>query len=663
MKTKASLVLWLLVCALFVVQCDKSTTEPNPPEPPKEEPKPTEKDPEPDPQPDPQPGEDEPQPKAFTAGGALCMAGDGAEKDQAFRYLDNSIYEIFTHLEAGKTFAFSATDPDTGTEGWRFTLNAAQKLIEMKEGTQEGKVSVTGEYRITLDFSKMEADLAHIDRVVLRHCNKDAWDAELSYKGAGEWEIKNYNVRISKLNGNLEERYKFIMFEDGVATHWGMAGTFGSQPTLDREDYFDLKKAESKQWAGAFKYAKELVDNQNFFRWFVNVSLRMQATGYTHSFSAPRDGALMYPATPSAWASAADSCTFILVDRFLNKDRGTFKQNAHHITGQNNSTLYWQQAYPMHTVLFSYERIKASNASLAAQYKGYFEKFVKNRGNNYATTSDKPSPYWNNFTDDMAWHCLLQLHAYEVFGDEAYYQAAKTLYDQCILAKKRIVEDEEGWGLLWRINYAEDNGKDTRNACTNTPVMIAACKLHMREKDKTDKYLQDAVKLFNFMTKTGNRVKANGAVSGTPLTYTQGTWIEATRLLYHITGEQKYLDRATTCTQYTLSPDGSCVMAAFGLLRGEGTSNDQANFKGGLIPYLVNYANDEAMPAATRQEVKTFLMYNANVLWFHSMVKDNYPQSFVNFSWEVPYRVEGNPGSLGACSSGAALLEGVTRLK
>jgi predicted alpha-1,6-mannanase (GH76 family) len=197
--------------------------------------------------------------------------------------------------------------------------------------------------------------------------------------------------------------------------------------------------------------------------------------------------------------------------------------------------------------------------------------------------------------------------------------------------------------------------------------MIIACKLH--QKTGEQKYLDDARKMFDFMTKTGNRVRINGAVGEPPLTYTQGTWIEACRLLYHITGDNKYIDRATTCVKFTMT-GGRCNTVA-GILRNEGQSADQSNFKGGLIPYMVNYANDTDMPADTRLLVKNFLIFNAKTLWLTGMKHSEYPRMFCNFVWNEQYiynvsvastDTNYRPGSLGAHNSGAALLEGMTRL-
>jgi predicted alpha-1,6-mannanase (GH76 family) len=107
---------------------------------------------------------------------------------------------------------------------------------------------------------------------------------------------------------------------------------------------------------------------------------------------------------------------------------------------------------------------------------------------------------------------------------------------------------------------------------------------------------------------------------------------------------------------------GRCING-FGILRHEGTNGDQSNFKGGLMPYMVNYINDTAMPADIREEAKRFMRYNAETLWLFNMDRSMYPAMYCNHEWDRFYTEQGNPGSCGAHNGGAALLEGMTRLK
>lgn len=620
---------------------------------------------------------------AFTPGDPLYMAGDGTEAGQQFRFVEvdgaDSYYEIYTRIEAGAPFWFTSAQQNQGVPDDQATLFAldasAAAFAQITDPQTQGHaVSRTAVYRVKLNLKDNSASLQTIDKVFHRYCNNAGRDAEMSYMGSGVWKLSKHQVFITLPNfsPNGEDRYKFVFTVDGVnkAEHWGASPMLGQRPSLPAaEGYGDLSPVGTGTWGGAFKYPDALIDvtatgtNSPFY---TDVVLYMNADrkNYTHELVNWYDARLLPPPAPIEWEKAADSCTFTLVDQFFNKNGGFFWGSAGNVLS-NSTNNYWQQAYPMHTMLFSHERIKNTDGSLAATYRDYFRKWVNANGHNYTAENQRKNGFWCAYTDDMAWITLVLLHMSEVV--EPYdlsestrdYNLARQIYDEYILESSRVIEDEKGWGLRWRLS-SEDAGKDTRNACTNTPVMIIACKLY--QITGMQKYLDDALKLFDFCTY--QMVGDNGAVAKSPniLTYTQGTWIEGCRLLYHITGDGKYMDRATTCVTYTMSPSGACTTAA-GILRGEGQSADQSNFKGGLIPYMVNYANDPSMPSDKRKEVREFLVRNGEMLWRDNMDRSKYPKMFANFSWELPYAVEGNPGSLGAHGSGAALLEGITRLQ
>jgi len=609
-------------------------------------------------------------------GEPLYIAGEGSEQGQLLKYTGSGVYEIFTRLEADKLYYFSSEQTGGGKT---FSMNAAgtgfASIANADAAT--GKVTTTGVYRIRLNFGTKGATVQRITKVAIRYCQQNAsGDTELSYIEKGTWTLKNYNVRLTYQTYGLEDRYKFVITFSGQSQleHYGKIDTYDDRPTIDREGYRDIKFVglNSAQYLDAFKYPQELCDLYDLTRYYTDITLSLNADkeNYTHNF-------VNYAARDINWGLAADSCNFILVDQFLNKPQGWFWESAKNVAA-NSTNNYWQQAYPMHTLLFSYERIKDSNPALAAEYSTYFDRWVANNGHNYQSASQRRNGFYNTYTDDMAWIALVLMHMEEVKGitkngDDGYVLAAQ-IYDY-MTETERVIENNEGWGLRWRLPQTGDG--DNRNACTNTPAMIIACKLY--QKTGTQRYLDEAIKMFDFMTKTGNRVNAQGRVGEPPLTYTQGTWIEACRLLYHITGDTKYKDRATMCISFTMGGDADnsnvntrCITGT-GILRDEGQSADQSNFKGGLIPYMINYINDPEMPADMRQRARRFLTFNAKTLWNAGLDQSLYASSrmFCNFVWNTLYiynvsvpssDANYRPGSLGAHNSGAALLEGMTRL-
>ena len=103
----------------------------------------------------------------------------------------------------------------------------------------------------------------------------------------------------------------------------------------------------------------------------------------------------------------------------------------------------------------------------------------------------------------------------------------------------------------------------------------------------------------------------DGRIEEPPLTYTQGTYGEASRQLYHITNEKYYLTCAEKVISYVTTSD-RCLTN--GILRNEGPSMDQSIFKAVLIPYIVNLALDEAANSTLRQNLILFLRKNAETL-------------------------------------------------
>lgn len=128
--------------------------------------------------------------------------------------------------------------------------------------------------------------------------------------------------------------------------------------------------------------------------------------------------------TPSAnrWAEFADSCTFVLVENYLDKNTGTFWSSVRDID-HDSDYIYWQQAHAMDVLLYSWRRIKDANPELAGTYKTYFRKWYDNDANNYNNSHDSEGEYggfYNDWTDDMAWICLTLLRMSDFTGEALY---------------------------------------------------------------------------------------------------------------------------------------------------------------------------------------------------------------------------------------------------
>lgn len=359
------------------------------------------------------------------------------------------------------------------------------------------------------------------------------------------------------------------------------------------------------------------------------------------------------PVSPSinaeGWAALADSTTYVLVYNFLDRGTGTFYASPNN-SKHDTDYIYWQQAHAMDVLIYSYLRIKDSEPSLAATYKEYFEKFYTHDANNYNHSHKSDGAYggyFNDWTDDMAWLCLTLMHMSDATGIAKYADTARDIYDNYIWT--RSTKCDKGTCLPWT-NHDED--KTNFNACTNTPSCLVAALLYMRYKQES--YLKNAKDLYEFNVKNmydGERVE-NPA-----LTYTQGTFGEAARILYHLTGDKSYMDMAGKVILYAFQ--GSACTSN-GLLRHEGESMDQSIFKAVLIPYAVNYVLDADADTYTAASIKEKLLFNAKTL-AKNLNRQAYPCMYASYYWGDKLNVT-DVVSMGAHCSGASLIEGVARM-
>lgn len=344
------------------------------------------------------------------------------------------------------------------------------------------------------------------------------------------------------------------------------------------------------------------------------------------------------------YGGKADSLAQVLIDQFMYKQKGTFWSTPQDVD-KASTYIYWQQAHAMDVLVYAYERHAGDSVSaLASRYKNYMRLWYNNRANNYSSGT---TGFENPFTDDMCWICLTLLHMTEATKLEMYATTARRLFDNTIM--KRAVEDETGLWLPWNT----DQGSRA-NACTISPACLIAAKLY--EKYGVEKYLEYATKFYDYMQK--NIVKSDGRVEEPPLTYTQGTFGEACRKLYHLTGQAAYRVKAQQYIEYAFTSD-RCTNGK-NILRDEGSSMDQSIFKAVLIPYAVNYVLDEKMLLSSRLKLSRYIQQNANTLW-NVLDKESYPAMYCPYDWTKPYD-KAQTASMGAMASGASLMENCARM-
>lgn len=347
---------------------------------------------------------------------------------------------------------------------------------------------------------------------------------------------------------------------------------------------------------------------------------------------------------PIDWAAAADSASFVLVDQFLDKRKGTFCYTEGDRL-QNSFNCYWQNAHAMDVVVDAYLRRK-SDPVLKAEYEGCFRRWRAANGNNY--DGDKGTTgFKNGFTDDMSWIVLTLLRMYEATGEADYFAAARDTYDLYIITRWT---DVDGGGLPWKLPDQPD-----KNECTNAPACLIACRLYDLTQQQC--YLRDAVRIYNWMAAVLFNAET-GALGQIPLSYTQGTFLEAARQLYHLTGDGRYLRDAVQAARYNITAPG---MLYDGLLRNEGDDANNTIFRGIFMRYAVRLANDRAVDAAFRRRLGDFIRHNAIACWTRGVDKADYPRMFFGAYWGTTRAEYG--GDLGCNVSAATLLEAMTVLK
>jgi predicted alpha-1,6-mannanase (GH76 family) len=363
----------------------------------------------------------------------------------------------------------------------------------------------------------------------------------------------------------------------------------------------------------------------------------------------------LYRTIKENYETKADSMVNAFIESFMVKNKGYFND----MYQKYAFNAYWTQAHAMDVIVYCYERHKQDNTALANKYKSYMSLWYNNKANNYAGASTSDGTYRmfeNPFTDDMCWITLTLMHMYEATKITKYSTAAKGIFDNYII--KRAKEDEETGGLWLPWNTDAGSGP---NACTQSPATLIAAKLYQRYG--TAKYLEYAKKLYAY---TANKiVKADYRVEEPPLTYTQGTFAEACRILYHVTDESasiknKYKNFAYQYINYAFTSD-RCTNGA-NILRHEGTSGDQSIFKAVLIPYAVNFVLDTEMTTSYRKSIADLIQKNTKELCSH-LNWDRYPIVFCNFDWTKPWTGEDKDASMGAMCSGASLLENTARMQ
>jgi predicted alpha-1,6-mannanase (GH76 family) len=355
-----------------------------------------------------------------------------------------------------------------------------------------------------------------------------------------------------------------------------------------------------------------------------------------------------------SWVAAADSSTPAFVDRYWNTEHYVFNNT---FSGEVAWNDYWPEAHGLDVLVDAFLRTGDERYQTAIYnfYEGVKDK------NWYGDT------WRNEYYDDMGWHGLAHMRAYDATGDERYKESAEDLWHWITQGWT----DYQGGGIKWR--EQSDELEEDKGIPANGPAAIIAARRYQKYPDEViDGFnnLEWAIRIYewmkyNRMVLSTGRIYENLDNTDGDYSYDVGTFIGAAIELYDVTGEEVYLRDAIKVARYHISANvnsNNRVMTDFGEQAGNnGGGHDVNLFKGIFVRYFTLLIQHPDLPENDRSKFVPFLEINANYLWTHGTQKE--PNIKFSYTWwETPG--EGVVwGDLRSAISGATMIEAMARLE
>jgi predicted alpha-1,6-mannanase (GH76 family) len=354
-----------------------------------------------------------------------------------------------------------------------------------------------------------------------------------------------------------------------------------------------------------------------------------------------------------SWVAAADSSSPAFVDRYWNVEHHVFNNTFDGVIAWND---YWPEAHGLDVLIDVYLRTGEDRYKQAIYdfYEGVREK-------NWYSDNWK-----NEYYDDMGWHGMAHMRAFEATGDARYEESAEDLWHW-------ITEgwtDYQGGGIKWR--EQSDDLEEDKGIPANGPAAIIAARRYQKYPDEVVggfNNLEWAIRIYEWM-KYNRTVLASGRVyevfesTNGDYSYDVGTFIGAALELYEITNEMVYLRDAIKVAKYHMSTNintNNRVMTDFGEQAGDGNGHDVNLFKGIFVRYFTLLIEHPDLPENERVRFVAFLENNANYLWTYGTEK-NPDIKFSYTWWETPAEIA-EWGDLRSAISGATTIEAMARLE
>lgn len=365
--------------------------------------------------------------------------------------------------------------------------------------------------------------------------------------------------------------------------------------------------------------------------------------------TAPASPTPVAPA-PAAAAALSAATASLALDSFNNRFYFESGGNGYYRNSTAGGTAdFWKSAEMIEMVADAY------GTSGRATYKhvatALLNGTVARNGSNwlyYTHAAGQPPDLSDpRLNDDVGWMVLAALRVYQMTGSSSYLHLAQSNFD-AIWA--RGWTKEFGGGLWWGVDHYQ------KNACTNAPAVIAACKLYANLHDPA--YLTKAKTGYRWLrknlynTSTGqvydhlSRGSSGPVLNTTSWTYNQGTFIGAANRLYALTKDRTYYDDALRALTYAKNH-----LTTNGILKQEsdGGDGDSGGFKGIFARWALRFTRDNHITSFNAWFTK-----NAATAW-----SNRNSRGLMSENWDHP---TSNSGTLYSwdCTSGVVMMQALT---
>lgn len=318
------------------------------------------------------------------------------------------------------------------------------------------------------------------------------------------------------------------------------------------------------------------------------------------------------------WSAAADSSSTSFVNVYWNSTKRHFNNDNF---GTVNQFDYWPEAHGLDVLVDAYTRTKGN------LYKDKINDFYE------GVKAKNGNSFYNNYYDDMGWHGMAHLRAFEATGDARYEASAKQLWQWIVTGWN----DFDGGGIPW--NHENTDAGKSKGIPSNGPAAIIAARRWQKygaaEVVNGLNDLQWLDKIYNWM-KENRVVQQSGRVyekitdTKGDWTYNAGTYMGAALEYYNITGNKVYLNDAIKTADWTTSTlvnSNNKVLSDWA----EQQDHDVNLFKGIFVRYLTLLIMNKDLPESNRKKYIYFLKNSAEILWTTGVVKS--PVVLFGYHW------------------------------